>query len=230
MNKELICFFAVLWIVACLVLDIFIYKKSKRWLLRFLPAILKGIGVLFFFALRIALLGSMFTEKIPAEQDYFALMAVLMLMGLWIDLMVWFFSSNPFTKKKRIVLACVILGIILVAIVGSFLEGDGGYRMTKGPNQWKMVFSGNSLQSTRTMNLGDGDKVLSVQIESEAGTVDIIFTDDDGNILYSDESIRNDTFTVETTGKVSITVIVNEYTGSVVIDRVAKEQKNIETS
>lgn len=229
-NKELIGFCAFLYLAVCLIIDILIYKRTKRWLLRFLPAIVKVSCIAVCFGFRKLLYGSFFSGSIPAEQDYLGIVISLILTGLWVDCMAWFFASNPFAKKTRIIFACVILGAFLLAFGVSLLEGDGGYRMSKGPNQWEMVFSGTNLQITRTMNLKNGEKILLVQIESETGTVDLVFTDEGGNILYSDKAVTNDVFTVEAIGNVTITVTVNEYRGSVIIDRVTREAQDTETS
>lgn len=227
MNKELIGFLAVLWLVGCLVLDIFFYKKTKRWLIRFLPAIVKGVCVILSFALRGALFCS---EEIPAEQDYLMLLIVLMFMGLWIDLMVWFFSSNPFSKRKIITFISVIFCFMLFAAGAGILGGGGYYRSTKNGGSWSLTFSDYSSTASRIMNLGDEGNELQVQVTTETGTVDIVVADMNGNIIYSDYAITDDAFTVEATGKIKITVTANECSGDVVTERVLQNDSASETN
>lgn len=230
MNKEPFGFLAVLWLVACLILDIFVYKKSMRWLLRFLPAIVKGIGIILFFALRGVLYGSMFTQDIPAEQDYLMLLIVLMFMGLWIDLMTWFFSSNPFLKRKIITFIAVILCFMVLAAGAGILGGGGYYRSTKTGGKWSLSFSDYNSGASRRMDFGNEGKMLQVQITTETGSVDIVIADLDGNIIYSDYAIADDEFTVEATGEVKITVIANKCSGDVVIERISQNDSESETN
>lgn len=230
MNKELIGFLAVLWLVGCLVLDIFIYKRTKRWLIRFLPAIVKGVCVILSFALCGALFGSMFTEGIPAEQDYLMLLIVLMFMGLWIDLMAWFFSSNPFSKRKINTFIAVILCFMLFAAGAGILGGGGYYRSTKNGGSWSLTFSDYSSTASQNMNLGDEGNALLIQVATETGSVDIVITDMDGNIIYSDYAIVNDVFTLDATGEVKITVTANECSGKVDVERVSQNDDESETN
>ena len=160
---------------------------------------------------------------------YFLTVAVLL--GLFIPLFILgrrYGSGAPEPDaaerkgKGRALLAAA--GVVAVAALLLFVfcsgiatSGSGlriGWVENNTLDTWTARYSFYDGSRQRTVNTGGEATTVTVDVVTVSGELDMIFTDGQGNVLYSVQNIETSTFEVQIRGKATVKILGDDHRGS----------------
>ena len=65
----------------------------------------------------------------------------------------------------------------------------------------------------RTMKTAEGENEINVVVETEEGTIGIVITDKEGNVIFDEKNIQTGNYKVEVTGKYKVRVEMEDHKG-----------------
>lgn len=130
-------------------------------------------------------------------------------------------NDNSGQKGKRwLAIACcaaVILLLLLVFFSGIATSGSGlrvGWVENNTLNNWTAKYSLFDGSRQRTVNVDAEPTVLEADILTASGDFGMTVTDEQGNILFSQQGIETSTFEIEIPGKVTVKISGDDHKGS----------------
>lgn len=112
----------------------------------------------------------------------------------------------------------VAVFVAILLVTGSLGSGSGlkvGWSERKGINSWSASYSYYDGWRHRTVNWSGNARILSVQIVTESGELDLLVTDQEGNILFSGDNIGTESIEIPITGKTDIRLAADKHKGSI---------------
>lgn len=205
------------WMILCVVIDVMIYRRTRSWLIRWIPAIVKltagGLCVL---------LNHLLPDPPMALEDapLLYLVATVLLMGVVIDVWAWFFSDGFPSARKRWIYACGVgICILLGAIWILFTEGNS-YRVTSSGGFRHYTFDAYTGEISKTLKVSDEGVDYRFTFDAEEGTLELLLRDEYGHILYSGTPEDPSEFTVTARGTIEINITTEAFTGILHADRI----------
>ena len=133
---------------------------------------------------------------------------------------------RPATKNRK---DWIWIGttIVLIAVLTIVIRTSGGFSTGSGlrvmwseektAESWCATYAYHDGYQQRTVNLNDEPTTMDVEIVTTDGTIGIIVTADDGNILFNQESIQTTSFSIDLPGKVLVRINSDAHKGSYAI-------------
>ena len=210
---------AFLWMVLSLIVDISVYKNNEIQFVRLLPAFLKtGIAV-------IMIMLNWLLPSPPVVEDgepLFLILAILIAMGIVIDVLVWFLCEGRPSRQKTLIFCSGIAVFMVICMIGIFTEGNY-YRKTSTGGYHHYTFTGCSDQMKETLRLNGTESECRFSIEAEEGVLELLVTDEDGRVLHSGTYDVPAEFSVNAEGTIMIDITVQDFTGKLDADRIRPE-------
>lgn len=205
------------WVVFCVILDIRIYKKSRSWCVRSIPAVVKlflaGLLVLIHFLLPDP---PMLEPDVPTLPAF----AILVGIGVLIDIWAWFFSDGFPSKRKRWIYACGVGICILLGVFGILFTEGNSYRVTSSGGFRHYTFDAYTGEISKTLKVSDDGVDYRFTFDAEEGTLELLLRDGYGHILYSGTPDDPSEFTVTARGTLEINITTEAFTGILHADRI----------
>ena len=210
---------AFLWMVLSLIVDISVYKNNEIQLIRFIPAFLK-IGITVILIMLNWLLPS--PPVVEDGQPLFLILAILIAMGIVIDVLVWFFCEGYPTRQKCLIFCIGIAVFMVICFICSSAEGNY-YRKTSTGRYHHYTFTKYSDKMTETLRLNETESECRFSIEAEEGVLELLVTDEDGRVLHSGTYDVPAEFSVNAEGTIMIDITAQDFTGKLDADRIRTE-------
>lgn len=209
------------WMILCVVIDVMIYKRTRSWRIRWIPAIVKLTAAGLCFLVNFLLPDP---PMVPENTPLLYAVAIVLLMGVLIDVWAWFFSGGLPTKRKLWIYACGVGIGILIGIIGLFAEGEG-YRVSSSGGFRHYTFEMHTGEISKTLNYSEDEPEWCFTFDAEEGTLELLVTDESGHILYSGTPEDPSEFVITSTGTIRITITTEAFTGKLHADRIDSDRR-----
>lgn len=205
------------WLALCLIVDIILYRRTRNRRIRAIPALVKTIGSVLCFVVN----GSLSTPPMVDEKySLLVVIGLLLMMAVLIDVWAWLFSDGFPTKRKMKIYACGIALCLVAALVYGLLFDNNFYRHTSSGSMEHYSFHAHTGECASTLKLYEDEPDCRITFDAEEGTLDLLVTDETGNILYSGTPEDPSEFIITTTGNIRITITTEAFTGKLHADRI----------
>ena len=202
-----------------------VYFNNNNW-----PYITKALRLWSAFGMTVfppvfTLLSSWFEKFRPASDVI--IMLVLILGGLFLPIYI-LGSRHMYTSTmlkmenekwtKKLLTVAVVLGLLFgILMVNGNVSTSIATRVgsiehaTKTEWTIEYMFCDGFMQ--RTMKTAEDENEINVVVETEEGTIGIVITDKEGNVIFDEKNIQTGNYKVEVTGKYKVRVEMEDHKG-----------------
>lgn len=120
-------------------------------------------------------------------------------------------------KDKKAV-ATMIVAFVLVAVILAIIDTSMhsvyklGYVGTDIPHHWSGTYE--KLDGVMQKSMKPDEDKLDIDVTTEEGNISITIIDQNGNKVFEEKNIGNDSFTVYAGGKLNVTISAVNHKGS----------------
>lgn len=117
--------------------------------------------------------------------------------------------SSEMTRKMTVVGLCALVLFIVVAYILGFNTTRLATRIGYTGHEWFDSWSGKYISldgsMTKTIHTNSNQNAIHVEVITEAGSISIAMTDNEGHTVFEEDDIETSEFDVDASGSVKVT-------------------------
>lgn len=126
--------------------------------------------------------------------------------------------SSEMTRKMTVVGLCALVLFIVVAYILGFNTTRLATRIGYTGHEWFDSWSGKYIcldgSMTKTIHTNSNQNAIHVEVITEAGSISIAMTDNEGHTVFEEDDIETSEFDVDASGSVKVRITADKHRGS----------------